>query len=163
MQKIIGILIFIAVMLTGNAGAEAQRPVRQNTSGVLTASTLVTKSRHINAACQSNLKKIGFTLTSTRKVTLHDTDVENDYEDIVVTGTQKTFSKGGVKVHLYYMPRSNEPSFIEVSFSNRSERDRFLSTFGSLGFRNMGGGTYFAQTGLTVTPNGNLVELGYMP
>lgn len=164
MKKFIGIIVLI--LLSGIGVAEAQHAGRQRTSqssGALTASTLVTKSRYMSGACQSNLKRIGFTLTSTSKTTLYDTDTENDYERIAIQGTKKTYQKGGIKVYLYFMPRNTEPAYIEVSFPNQMERDRFLNTFNNLGFNNMGGGSYFSpMTGLTVQTEGNLVVLDIM-
>ena len=153
-------LMLALIVLLGTISIEAK-----TTSGSsFTASSLIVKKgRYLefSSRSQSNLKNAGFTLTYTRNTQFHD--VDDDYNDVVVTGVQKLYSRGGIMVSLFYYKNDQTvPVFIEIDFPTQASRDGFLRTLPRLGFSNNDGGYIAMGTGMVVDTEGNHVSISYM-
>ena len=128
-----------------------------------TASTLIMRSDGyvvLSDRCQTNLKRAGFTLLYTRTVQLHD--VDDEYNDILVDGIEKNYTKNGILVRLYYLSEYDEaPGSIEIEFPNQNAKYNFLRTLPRLGFIGNGDSYVAYGSGLFAEAEGNTVTLCY--
>lgn len=164
MKKAITFILAAITLLLSTGTLYAVKPGVSQSSASLDASALIVKKGQyveFSNLCQTNLKRAGFNLSYTRNVQLHDVDEE--YNDFIITGIEKTYAKGGILVRLYYSSaKDSSPAAIEISFPTQASRNKFFSTLPKLGFSANGSDTYIAiPTGMCVSSSGNLVEISY--
>lgn len=162
MKRYVTIFMLVIAMIAGISYAEAKGSSSSG-GGSLSASTLISKSDGyivLSSSCQSNLKKAGFSLTYTRTIQLHD--VDDDYNDILINGTEKNYSKDGILVRLYYVPGGEAPSSIEIEFPNQTTKNSFMRSLPNVGFIRTGDSYVANGSGLVVEPKGNTVYLDYL-
>lgn len=162
MKRVLILLIAAITVILGNELTQAKKTFPGMLTGGFSASTLIERQggyTNISSRCQRNLKKAGFTLSNQRTVTLHD--VDDEYNDVLVKATEKTYSKGRIKVYLNYIPGTNTPCSLEIDFPNQTSRNSFLKSLRVLGFIGSGDSYVATSTGLCVSCEGNHVEIAY--
>lgn len=156
-------LILLIAIIVGISNGEAKKSYSSSGS-TLTASMLITRSQGyvgFSDRCQTNLKRAGFTLVYSRPVQLHD--IDDDYNDILVNGIEKNYSKGGILVRLCYLSAHHEaPCSIEIEFPNQNTKYSFMKTLPKLGFKGNGDSYIAHGCGCVVDAQGNTVSIGYL-
>ena len=171
MKKIIclltAVILFAGFSGSTQANAKSSRSSSHGSSQ-LSASTILKKRSwgwELRYDMESKLKSLGYKLVNTQPTTLYEveSDEEEGYIDVPVSGLIKTYAKNGTYVMIYEVTgRHSYISYCEVYCADNNVLQRMKKSFRSLGLDEDSSGFSDMYHGLMVDIEGYKIIVGFL-